>query len=205
MANIPLDTYIAIAPETDYIAKGHINLGGTDIFIYISTTNELRSVALGETTFNSLVEGVLWVTVWQPDPSHAHIYYIDQAARVWHVEYDQYGPLINIPVMIAGVPLCVTIDVIDAPHTTPPVWVMMLDDGAKHHIFTAATPDFGTILQSMIVYNNLLDHTYYNTLPTIALHPSDTVNLTVAMQQQSLSNSTLFDVGFYVIPIPGVT
>lgn len=202
---IPLDTYIAIAPETDYIAKGHINLGGTDIFIYISDTNELRSVALGETTFNSLVENVSWVTVWQPDPTHSHIYYIDQAAQVWHVEYDQYGPLVNTPHMIAGVPLCVTIDVLDAPNTTPPVWVMILDDGAKHHIFTSATPDFGTILQSEIVYNNLLDHTYYNTLPTIALHPLDTVNLTVSIQQQNLASPTIYDVGFYIIQIPGVT
>lgn len=205
MANIPLDTYISIAPETDYIAKGHINLGGTDIFIYISDTNELRSVALGETTFNSLVEDVSWVAVYQPDPSHAHLYYIDFAAQVWHVEYDLYGPLINTPVKIAGVPLAVTVSILFAAHTTPAVWVMMLDDGAKHHIFTSATPDFSTILQGVISYNNLLDHTYYNTLPTIALHPLDTVNLTISVQQQNLATPTVFDVGFYVFVIPGVT
>lgn len=203
--SIPLDEYIPVAPETNFLSKGYLSLAGSDVFVYVSETNELRATVLGQTTFVVIDINVAWVSCTMAG-SKGHIYYVDLLGGVHHIEYDSPGTPTTQPTLIPGLPIAITVSVLYQPNTTPPVWVMMLDDGTRHHLITAAAsdPGFTSILQQTIAYNNSLAPAFNTTQPSIAVHPDDTTNVTVTVQQTILSTQEV-QVGFYVAVIPGVT
>lgn len=202
---IPLDQYFSIAPETDVLATGYAHLAGSDLFFYVSTTHELRVVPFGSvfTNYVTLAIGVMYCdVVWLTNV--AHVYYVDLNGAVWHFQYDQYGIVRHPITQVSGIPIAnTTISVIYQPHTTPQVYVMMLDDGTTHWVITSLVPDFSVIATQLAVFHNAFDQNYFSFAPKIAVHPNDTVNLTVVVDQVILANSQR-QVGFYVTQIPGV-
>jgi hypothetical protein len=199
---IPLDQFFSVAPETNFLACGYANLGGVDLLFYVSTTNELRVQAFGSTNFTTLIVGCTWVDVVSVG-TVAHVYFINMTGQVFHFQYDGLGPVRHPVTIINGIPTAVTISAIFAHTSTPNVYILMLDDGQTHWLFTSAVETFTPIINTLAVYSNLIDPAHFASKPTIKMHPGDTHRATVIIQRLLIA-SQQNTVGFYVVPIPGV-
>jgi hypothetical protein len=206
---IPLDTYFIVSPGSEFVSKGYANLNGTDLFFYITETKALRVVNMNSTISSAspgnisytLAQNVRWLGVIQAT-GVVHLYYADDnTGQISYIAYTQFGQPFRVVSTTIG--HAVTFSVTFAPNSNPPAYLMMVDDAVHLNFFAASDPQFQSVLGSEQAYNNAIDHNFYTTRPSIAVHPQDTDRVTVHVQQINLHNSTS-QVGFFVLRIPGV-
>ena len=201
-------SYWPVTPGAEFTSKAYGNLSGTDLFFFVTTTQELRVVnfttdAPGNTSF-VLALAARWVGALSM-AGVVHVYYADLSGQMWHIPYSILGG----PFSAASIPITQVnnFSVTYTPQSTPPAFMMITDDGVFHTLYVnnADDPAFGTPLAPpLIVYNNALAPTVFVTQPTITMHPLDTVNLTVAVQQIN-QMTDVSEVGFYAVVAPGVS
>jgi hypothetical protein len=215
--SIPLDKYFVVTPASQQVSKAYATLNGTDLFFYVTETSNLSVVNMNSTGSNAspgsvvytLATSITWVGVVSR-PGVCHVYFADVAGLVWYIPYMALGGTPPAPVQITNVvpvpdaPIS-TFSVIYTPQTTPPAYMMMTFDGVYHRIYVASDPLFQSLLApTQITYNNALAPTFFVTEPNISMHPLDTINLTVFVQQLNENNSVV-QVGFYGAAAPGVS
>lgn len=200
---LPIDTYIPVAPETNPISKGYLLLGGSDVLIYVSSTHELRSTVAGHTTYSTLALGVSWVFCVQQNTS-GHVYYVDLSGRTFHLEYDQPGLAVHAPTLLNNVSAAVTVSALWSATSTPNSFMLMVDDGIRHHLYVATDAIFQNLVSNTVTFNNSLSTLALVSKPCIAMHPSDTDAITVTCERTDL-NTDLTTVGFYEVKVPGVS
>ena len=105
--------------------------------------------------------------------------------------------------IVAGIGIIVTFSVTYTPQSIPPAFMCMTNDGVSHNLFVATDPMFEAQISSIKTYNNSFNTSIYVTNPVIAMHPSDTKNLTVHVQQIVVLSS-VSSVGWYVVEVPGL-
>ncbi len=198
------DTYFIVTPGSQFISKAYGNLNGTDLFFYVSDTQELRVVnfttsVVGNTTF-VLANAAIWVSVISVT-GMVHVYYADLGGQIWYIPYTLFGG--SAPATKLNQGSAVTFSCIHTPQSTPPAYIMMIDDGIKHNLFVAADPKFQAAISTLVTYNNSFNPHVYVTRPIITMHPSDTNRLTVHTQQITVLTS-VSQVGWYVVVIPGL-
>lgn len=122
--------------------------------------------------------------------------------QMWHIPYQIFGSTsVATALPMTGV---VNFSVTYTPQTTPPAYMIMTDDGVFHKLHVASDPVFASPLAAtQTCYNNALAPAVFVTQPTITMHPSDTKNLTVSVQQINQMND-VSSVGFYTVAAPGV-
>jgi len=202
-------SYWVVTPAANFKSKSYGNLNGSDLFFYVSQSNDLCVVNFntntpGNTTF-VLVPGVaVWVGTISL-PGVVHVYYADFGGQMWHIPYQIFGsitPATTIPV--TGVN---NFSVTSTPQTTPPAYMMLTDDGVFHTLYVnhATDPTFNSLLApASKIYNNALSPTVFVTEPTVTMHPDDTKNITVICQQID-QHTDISSVGFYTVAAPGVS
>lgn len=200
-------SYWVVTPASNFVSKAYGNLNGADLFFYVSQTNDLCVVNFttdkpGNTTF-VLAAGAKWVGAVSLS-NIVHVYYADFAGQMWHIPYQIFGSTsvaTTIPVTQVN-----NFSVTYTPQTTPPAFMLMTDDGVFHTLYVnnASDPTFNLPLAPPLrTYSNALAPAVFVTQPTITMHPSDTVNLTVIVQQINQMND-VSEVGFYAVTAPGV-
>jgi hypothetical protein len=209
--SIPINKYFIVTPSSQFISKAYATLNGTDLFFFVNETANLRVVNMqsgtltatpGSTIF-TLVQAAKWVDVIEA-PGVVYVYYADPEGNVWYIPYRNFGGLVPSPVMLSTVQ-AVTFSTIFTPQTNPPAFMMMIDDGVHHQLYTATDPLFSALLAPVqTTYNNSLDLSDYITMPSIAMHPTDTTVLTVICQQVTVP-PTQTSVGFYAVTVEGLS
>lgn len=206
---IPLDTYFIVTPSSEFISKAYGILSGTDLFFYVNETNSLRVVNMTSTnstaspgTFSyTLAQGAKWVDVVSMT-GIVHVYYADANGNVFYIPYTTFGALAT-PVALS-LTTALTFSVIHTVTSTPPSFIMMIDDGIKHNLYVATDSMFTTLLATpKVTYNNTLNTNIYITRPAIAMHPQDTNKITVTCQHIVVLSS-VSTIGFYEVLVPGV-
>jgi len=208
------DIYFVVTPASQFISKTYATLNGTDLFFYVNETNALSVVNMnsaGVTATPGSITYTLSVSAaWTGVVSLTgicNVYFADINGAMWYIPYKTFGGPPPAPVQLTDLtpePV-VTFSVIYTPQTTPPAYMMMTFDGVYHRIYVASDPLFETLLApEQITFNNALAPTFFVTEPNIAMHPLDTVNLTVFCQQLN-ENTSVVSVGFYGVAAPGVS
>jgi len=197
-------SYWIVTPSANFLSKAYGNLNGVDLFFYVSQTLELCVVNFntntpGNTTF-VLVTGATWVGTISL-AGIVHVYYADLSGQLWYIPYIHFGATI-VPKML-GIGSIVTFSVTYTPQSIPPAFMCMTNDGVSHNLFVATDPMFEAQISSIKTYNNSFNTSIYVTNPVIAMHPSDTKNLTVHVQQIVVLSS-VSSVGWYVVEVPGL-
>src|SRR5271157_5049387 len=185
-------SYWPVTPGVEFVSKAYGNLNGTDLFFFITTTQELRVVTFttntpGNTSF-VLSVGAQWVGVMS-FASVVHVYFADLNGQMWHIPYRILGGAF----IASQIPITSAVDfsVTYTPQTTPPAFMLLKDDGVFHTLYVnnANDPTFNTLLAPATrVYNNALNPNVFVTLPTVTMHPDDTVNITVICQDINQMN-----------------
>jgi len=200
-------SYWVVTPAANFKSKSYANLNGADLFFYVSQTNDLCVVNFttnkpGNTTF-VIAPNAIWVGTISL-PGVVHVYFADFGGQMWHIVYQIFGSN-TAPTMIpiTGVQ---NFSVTYTPQTTPPAFMLLKDDGVFHTLYVnnANDPTFHTLLAPATrIYNNALNPNVFVTLPTVTMHPDDTVNITVICQDINQMND-VSSVGFYTVAAPGV-
>jgi hypothetical protein len=208
---IPQDQYFdPTAVGSNFGARGYANLAGSDVFFYISTTNELRAKATsaaatqGLATVQILQIGVQWLAVIQQPPQGiAHLYFSNMQGNMFYASYTAAN--FNTPIAPVSLGLFgnFTFSATLCPNSVPSVFALLIDDGTRHTLYTSVSPQFSPILGSNVVFNNSLNPSIYVNQPVVAIHPLDTDIVTVNCLHTVLSNDVQ-TVGFYVAKLPGV-
>lgn len=211
---IPVDTYFIVTPSSQFIHKAYASLNNSDLFFYITDTGSLRvvnmnsiasppSAAPGLISYSLVNTGVKWLGVIAQS-GVVHVYYSDAGGNLFYFPYTTFGGNFPTPqaLTITGT---VTFSVIYTPQSTPPVYMCIMDDGLRHKLFVATDPKFQVQVTSQptVTYNNSLNTTVYLTMPNISMHPDDTNRVTVAFQETVVLTS-VNNVGFYEVRVPGV-
>jgi hypothetical protein len=208
--SIPVDTYFVVTPASQFISKSYASLNGTDLFIYVNETNELRIVNMNSTATTAIPGTITYTlalnTKWVRAISvtgTVYIYYADLNGVIWFIPYTLFGGNFT-PVTLSGFATAITFSAIYTPQSNPPAFIMLIDDGIRHNLYVASDPKFtATLAPPAVAYSNALDTNVYLNEPSIAMHPSDTARATVTFQQTvTLTSAT--SVGFYEVVIPGV-
>lgn len=199
------DTYFIVTPASEFISKAYGSLGGTDLFFYVSDTNELRVVnftnnAPGNITF-VLAQNAIWVGVIS-QTGMVHVYYADGSGQMWYIPYTVFGATV-VPKTLP-IQNIITFSCTFTPQSGPPAYLIMVDDGIFHHLYAANDAQFASLISSTNVYDNAFDTSLYITKPNIAMHPLDTNRLTVHVQQITVLTD-VNQVGFYVVEVPGLS
>jgi hypothetical protein len=207
---IPLNKYFIVTPSSQFISKAYATLNGTDLFFFVNDLGNLRVVNMqsgtltatpGSTIF-TLAQMAKWVDVIEAS-GVVYVYYADPEGNIWYIPYRSFGGLVPVPTLLSTVQ-AVTFSTIFTPQTSPPAFMMMIDDGVKHQLYTASDPLFSELLAPVqLAYNNTLNPAVYITMPSIAMHPTDVTVLTVACQQVTVP-PTQTSVGFYAVTVQGV-
>jgi hypothetical protein len=207
---IPVDKYFIVTPSSQFISKAYASLNGTDLFFFVNDLGNLRVVNMqsgnttatpGSTIF-TLAQVAKWVDVIA-QPGVVYVYYADNDSNVWYIPYRNFGGLVPSPVLVPVVP-AITFSTIYTAQSSPPVYQMMVDDGLRHHLYVSTTPTFSSLLSpALVAYNNTLNTAIYLSQPSIAMHPLDTDRITVTFQETVIQTS-LTNVGFYEVRVPGV-
>lgn len=201
-------TYWVVTPGAEFLSKSYGNLDGTDLFFYVSTTSELRVVNFttnkpGNSTF-VLATDAKWVATISI-AGVVLVYYADLTGQMWHIQYRIFGAATaKTQIPVTGVN---NFSVTYTPQTTPLAYMMITDDGVYHTLYVnnANDPTFNTLLAPATrVYNNALNPAVFVTLPTVTMHPDDTVNLTISCQSIN-QHTDISSVGFYTVVAPGVS
>jgi hypothetical protein len=209
--SIPLDTYFVVTPPSQFSSKSYATLNGTDLFVYVNETNELRVVNMNSSATNAtpgtitytLAQDVKWVRAVSLT-GVVHIYYADTSGNLWLIEYRQLGATIT-SINLTGFATAVTFSAIYTPQTSPPAFIMLVDDGIRHNVYVATDSQFlDQLVSPTVVYNNTLSPTIYLSFPSIAMHPQDTTRATVTVEQTIIQTSVT-SVGFYEIVVPGLS
>lgn len=209
--SIPVDTYFIVTPGSEFISKSFANLNGTDLFFYITETRALRvvnmvstggSAAPGSVSF-TLAQNTKWVETVAL-AGVVHVYYSDLSGNLFYFPYTTFGGSFAAPVAMS-ISNTITFSVIHTTTSTPPVFIMVADDGIHHNMYVATDPRFQIQLttQPTVTYNNSLNTHIYLFHPSIAMHPADTNRITVTFQQTVVLTS-VEGVGFYEVRVPGV-
>jgi hypothetical protein len=201
--SIPSNTYFTETPATNFKSKAVATLNGVDYVFYIAGNNDLLVKVFGGVISYQLAVNARWVDTIQ-GTDRIHLYYTlrsDDLVRYLPFQHFGSGDLNPVATSISGA--STTFSVNFAPNTVPPAYLLILNDGVNHDLFVSGDPDFSTIIGSKRTYSNALDHTFYVTRPTIAIHPQDTNIVTIHTQRIKIFDSTS-KVGFYVVQIPGV-
>jgi hypothetical protein len=218
-SGIPLNNYWVVTPTSQFTTKAYGNLAGTDLFFYVNDTGALVVVnqnsasvsahppdgasAPGSITY-TLAPAAKWVDCVSVAPyGTVHTYYADPSGTIWYIPYSAFpGRASATQVTTVN---AVTFSVAHLPNSTPNAFVMIVDDGIRHWLYVATDPLFQNLLNPAVaVYNNSLDQSIYVTRPSISMHPNDTTLATVSCHEIIIQTS-LSDVGFYEIEIPGVS
>ncbi len=199
---ISLDTFFTITPSTNFKSKAHSILGGIELFFYISDTNALRVINFGGNLSYTLAINTRWCATVDGDKI-THVYYADQTGQIYYVPYPSFGATVTPQIVSIG--KAITFSVLYAAQAKPsPAYMMMVDDGINHTLYTATDPKFQhPISDPLRTYSNFINPAIYVSRPNIAMHPLDTTRITVHVQQTTVSNS-VSEVGFYVIAVPGL-
>jgi hypothetical protein len=210
--SIPVDTYFIVTPGSEFVSKAFSNLNGTDLFFYITETGSLRVVNMvstggtatpGTVSF-ALAQNTKWVGVVQ-QTGVTHVYFADRTSgNVFYIPYTTFGGSHPAPFALS-ITGTVTFSVMHTSTSTPPVYIMMADDGIRHNMFVATDPKFQVQVTSQptVTYNNSLNTAIYLFHPTVTMHPADTNRVTVTFQQTTVLTSAQ-GVGFYEVRVPGV-
>lgn len=208
---IPVDTYFIVTPGSEFVSKSFANLNSTDLFFYVTETSSLRVVNMvstggsaspGTVSF-TLAQNTKWVSTVQL-PGIVHVYYSDLSGNLFYFPYTAFGASFPAPVAL-GIASTVTFSAIHTATSTPPVFILMADDGIHHNLYVATDARFQVQLtaQPTVTYNNSLNTAIYLFHPTVAMHPADTNRVTVTFQQTTVFTSAQ-GVGFYEVRVPGV-
>ena len=202
--SIPADTFFVTTPATNFKSKAEAQLAGIDYFFYVADNHDLLVKTFEGNVSYTLASNVKWVDVI-PTTDRIHVYYLTAANRIMHLVFEQFGAG-NLTATDTGVDgVLTTFSVNYAANSTPPAYLLLFDDGVNHVLCVASDPNFLLLLApaGLVVYRN--SNSAYNvTRPTIAVHPLDTNVATINVQQIRISDNDT-KVGFYVVPIPGVT
>lgn len=216
--SIPVDTYFVVTPASTVqnMPGKYATLGNTDLFFYITETGSFRVVNMNSVNTPppgnaspglisySIAQDVRWMDVITiPNPTAVHVYYQDANGSIWYATYAVFGGT-AIFTKVQGVVGAVTFSTLFAPQSTPPCYMLMIDDGIRHHLYVAGDPLFSGMISNVVTYNNALNNTIYLNRPSIAMHPIDTNAITVTVQETVIHTSAL-NVGFYEIKVPGIT
>lgn len=208
--SIPVDTYFIVTPGSEFLSKAYVNMNGTDVFFYVTETGALRAVNMNSTNTTAspglisytLAQGAVWcgaVTV----SGLTHVYYADASGNMFHIPYSTLGGQV-IVTALSGLASALNFSVIFTPQSSPPVYLLMIDDGIRHNLYVSATPTFTTLLApATVTYNNAISHSVYVSKPTIAMHPLDTTRITVTTESTVIMTS-VNNVGFYEVRVPGL-
>jgi hypothetical protein len=208
---IPLNKYFIVTPSSQFISKAYATLNGTDLFFFVNDLGNLRVVNMqsGNTTATpgstiyTLVQVAKWVDVIEAS-GVVYVYYADAEGNVWYIPYRNFGGLVPAPVLLSTVQ-AVTFSTIFTPQSTPPAYMLMIDDGVHHQLYASTDPAFSSLLApAQLTYNNALDLTHFVTMPSIAMHPTDNTVVTVICQSVTVP-PTETSVGFYAVAVQGLT
>ena len=212
---IPADTYFIVTPGSNVVNMpgAYAKLGATDLFFYITETGSLRVVNMNSSGGGAapglisyaLAQNAKWVSViTQPGNAVLHVYYTDANGQAWYSPYSLLGSTVKFKQMGGITVSALNLSAIFTATSTPPAYLLMVDDGLKHNLFVASDPAFNNQLANpLVTYNNAINTTVYISRPSIAMHPSDTNTITVTCQQTVIQTSAT-SVGFYEIKVPGV-
>jgi hypothetical protein len=201
--SIAPNQYFIGTPASNFKSKVEAQLAGVDYFFYITDSGDLVVKTFSGVVSYTLAAGAKWVDII-PEAERLHVYWSDKTSNVMHLVFEQFGGGSLVPVATGINSANLTFSVNYAAHSTPPVYVMLVDTGFEHILYVAQDPDFHTLLAPATrVYSNLVDPAYFVTRPMIAIHPLDTNVATVNVQRLKVSNNES-KVGFYVITLPGV-
>jgi hypothetical protein len=207
---IPVDKYFIVTPSSQFISKAYANLNGTDLFFFVNDLGNLRVVNMqsGNTTATpgstiyTLAQIARWVDVIAR-PGVVYVYYGDYDGNIWYIPYRNFGGLVPTPTLLP-LATAVTFSTIYTPQSSPPAYMIMVDDGLRHHLYVSTQPTFATLLApNQVTYNNTLDTTIYLSQPSIAMHPLDVDRITVTFEQTVVATSVT-SVGFYEVRVNGV-
>jgi hypothetical protein len=174
-----------------------------DYFFYITDNGDLNVQTFGGGQSYTLAVNVRWVDVI-PASDRIHVYFSDRTtSMVLYLAFEHFGAGSLTPTSTSINGAFLTFSVNYAANSTPPAYLLLLNDGVNHNLYVATDPTFQTILASRRVYSNIVDLVHYTTQPTISMHPEDTDVATINVQQIRLSDGHS-KVGFYVVKIPGV-
>lgn len=209
--SIPQDQYFdPTAVGSNLLARGYGNLAGNDVFFYISTTNELRvkqansSVTQGLSTIQILAIGIRWLCVIQQPPQGiVHLYFSHLDGTMYYAPYTAAN--FTSPISPTPLPFSsnFTFSATLAPNSSPVAYVIVIDDGVRHTLYTSTSPKFAPLLGTQQIFNNSVDQTHYVNNPTVAMHPLDTNSVTVICERTPLPSGSP-EVGFYAVKLPGV-
>lgn len=199
--SIPTNQYTTVAAD-NFISRVYANLQGVDLFFYISVTNELRAKRVDNPNFHLLATGVTWVSTI-PAADKVHLYYSDMLGTVYYAPFQNQNFVTGLNFTATGIGSAQNFSTVYAANATPPVYVMVVDDGVYHNLVVADDPAFSSIRTSTQVFDNVIDSDYYVTLPVAAIHPEDTNRITINCEKLKRADNTT-QVGFYVVKIPGV-
>lgn len=198
---IPIDTFFTVTPTTDFKSKVHSILDGVELFFYISDTNELRVQNFGGILSYTLALGARWCAAID-GVNLTHLYYADQTGQIFYIPYPRFGA--TVTPQNSNIGNAITFSVLYAAQSTPPAYMMMVDNGIEHFLYTAIDPAFQTPISSPFrAFSNRINQAVHVTRPNIAMHPLDTVRITVHCQQITASTG-VSQVGFYVVKVPGL-
>jgi len=212
--SIPVNTYFIVTPSSNVVNMpgAYATLGVTDLFFYITETGSLRVVNMNSSGSNAvpglisyaLAQNVKWMDViTMPGNGVVQIYYADTSGVIWYAPYVTLGSTVMFQ-SLSSITTAITFSTIYTPQSSPPVFMLMVDDGIRHNLYVSPNPKYQSILSNTVTYNNNLSSLTYLTRPSIAMHPSDTTAITVTCMQTVLLTS-MTNVGFYEVLVPGIS
>jgi hypothetical protein len=199
---IPANTFFTVTPATNFKSKATGTLNGTDYFFYIADNNDLNVKTFSGIQSYTLAVDALWVDTIQGS-DRIHVYYSLRTGQIFYQAFMHFGAGDLTPIATAIGSAAVSFSVNFAPNCVPPAYLLLLNDGVNHNLYSSANPAFSPILAQARIFSNLVDNAHYVTRPSLSIHAQDTNVVTIDVQQIRV-NDGHSKVGFYVVRIPGV-
>jgi hypothetical protein len=198
---IQMNYYQAADSEATSACFQYIWLFGTDALFYLTSNGYLRVKVLQQKITNTIAQNVVWFGVIDhtPDVLGVRVYYLLTDGSWWVLRYSQVGEQKLTPIQITSIG--------QIPKTfsiawMAPRWIIVLDTGVQHYVYTALDDLFTIGVQNAVIYDNTLNKTLNVFFPRVSVSSSNVETITIAVDFTDSSNNSS-GVATYVVCPPG--